>query len=126
VNISKRFHQAIYGKPYPNLGKFEPHFLSRGKFSIQVEGPVEDQFRDDVGALPPDEVEEAKRLARRIILATEFEERIKSDPHCKVIKEVLAETRKNRDDPYWIPYGMLSGGGMLFTMAVKKRLGEAS
>jgi hypothetical protein len=71
---------------------------------------------------------EVDKEFRRLKVIKEESERTRkfkefSEPLRKRVREkVLARMRRDFGDPNWIPTGVLSGGGMIFSIRVENRL----
>jgi hypothetical protein len=63
---------------------------------------------------------QAKQAAKQ---KADFERSVQTSPlRAEIEDEILAQERWVRGDPNWKPTGVLSGGGMLFHLAVRNRL----
>jgi hypothetical protein len=75
--------------------------------------------------LPPIAVQEEIDQMREAILRAkkEYDDFIhKSQVRERVEEKLLNRIRRNRNDPNWRPFGMLSGGGLGFELDVTRRM----
>jgi hypothetical protein len=67
----------------------------------------------------------AKELRRRYVVdrGGEFEDFLRTSPLREMVEErLLARMRRLRGDPLWHPTGLLSGGGLAFSIRVRRTM----
>jgi hypothetical protein len=98
---------------------FEPHPFDPER--VQAETERRNALRSDA-RLPrlssAGELDEARRKHER----AEFERLMRSPLRARVEEKMLARVRRRRNDPSYVPTGMLSGGGLVFYAAVRGQM----